>query len=927
MKGKKLHIPNAYKEVNLNRAIPMYTMMGVFCYFLLFYNLHHQDYTVAMFALFCASMTTVATGILCYCKFGRKKIGWLMPTAILVQCVVFWITFGYFLLTGGTGGTSVFLIFLAAPTCFYFFNLFYATIFCAVLLIGLFVYMWTPLHSLGYPFPELYFSRLPVMVFFETVICFFAQYQTVRANIKQEIALEEARVANEAKTDFLANTSHEIRTPMNSILGFCELILRERDLSAKVRSYCLDIESSGRNLLSIINDILDISKIEANRLEIIRDDFELSSLLNDVVNMAIARKRDKELELLVRADGDLPRLLYGDIGRLRQIITNLVTNAIKYTPSGGVRIDVKIRKGETPLLTVRVEDTGVGIRPGDLDSIFESFTQVDSRRNRGIEGTGLGLPISRRLARLMGGDVTVESEYGSGSIFTLCVPVGLVDEGPMVDAGLFDGIKAGLLADTDAVDPRLRPRCEEDLDALCVQTGIRRLHLPEDGQEAGPAWEGLTHILVDLPLYEAHRAFFASREKKAALILVCESRMQSALPSDQPVIVKPLYSFSLAVTFRNMLSGEDEARAKVQKFRFTAPSARILIVDDNSVNLRVASGLMEIYAMEIHTASSGFEALVRAKDTQYDIIFMDHMMPEMDGVETVQRLRAECREKNADTPVVALTANAIRGMKEMFLQNGFQNFLSKPIDVRELDRILRRYLPPEKVERQAEPEKLSPVIPAAQEEKLPAAAAAVLSDSGLFDYSLAVKYGADLQILEIYLREYPETKALLEGYYASGDLKNYQIRVHALKSSSRLIGAVPLSELARRAEEAAAENNAAGVAECREELLSEYDRVAAAVREALACTARQHAPAEREEKELAAAELLALFDQALEALDIYDAITVGEIAERLVDARCGPVVLREGMEKLTALMNSFSYEEAEALLRKLRETVQTAGEA
>ncbi len=804
---KKFHIEGRYFEFDYNKALIAGILLTLISAYLAFDNFTGEDINIGIGSLasFCTVSMLIASGLLMKLKLGGQRRFALEVCACAMISVVFWITHGWFLYTGGTGGTSIFLIFSSAPVAFFFFNLVYGTVFCAVEFIGMTIYMSTPLHLYGYAFPEMYYGRLPMMYLFEIVFCALAQYETVKARTLQDEALLEARKANEAKTDFLANTSHEIRTPMNSILGYCELILRQDQLGARTREYALGIRDSGRNLLYIINDILDISKIEANKLEIIQEDFETASLMNDIITITRARIGDKPLEFLPSASEELPNILHGDVGRIRQIIINLVSNAVKYTPEGKVILEFSLERGSRNLLTARVEDTGIGIRPEDLSHIFNSFEQVDTKRNRSIEGTGLGLAISRRLAELMGGDITVTSEYGVGSVFTMRVPVTIVDDSPMVYPGL-------------------------------------------SGDPSGTGY------------------------------------------------VKASASSSVSFTGS-----------------FTAPEARILIVDDNPVNLHVACGLMEVYRMHIQTVESGYEALDLTEDTRFDLIFMDHMMPKMDGVETVQKLRGSEKNFNRNTPVVALTANAISGMKEMFLENGFQDYLSKPMELRELDRILRTYLPQEKVLPGESKQVRS-------DDALCGEARTALLASSLIDENTALTYGIEEKKLALFDFSYEKTREELTSAWQEKDWETLQIKSHGLKSASLFIGAVHLSRLSKDAEAASAQKDADFFSAHFEELLREYDNVHLLIGEVLKIQEQKRTDAETAGEELTPiteAELREKLGEIREALELYDAVTASETAGELKECSFGSLPLKEKMCELSTLIDLFSYEEAGSLLEQI----------
>jgi len=395
-----------------------------------------------------------------------------------------------------------------------------------------------------------------------------------------ELKCYEAREAAKSKSDFLANMSHEIRTPINSVLGMNEMILRESS-ETQIREYASNVENSGKMLLSLINDILDFSKIESGKMDLVLVKYSMSSLLNDVCNMIMSRVKEKNLVFVTDISEDIPEYLYGDEVRIKQIVTNLLTNAVKYTETGTVTLSARHTEGDFNNITLEfaVKDTGKGIKPEDRDKLFESFQRVDEVRNRNIEGTGLGLAITSRLVSLMEGSVSVESEYGKGSTFIVSIPQ--------------KAVKAEKIGN------------------------------------------------------------FKERFKNTSSI------------------------------------------KKVYKESFVAPSAKVLIVDDVRVNLLVAKSLLKQTKMQIDTAAGGEAAIAKLKEQQYDVVLLDHMMPGMDGIETLEVIKDE---HIADgVTFIALTANAVSGAQKKYLDVGFDDYLSKPIEGKELEKMMIKWLPKDKV--------------------------------------------------------------------------------------------------------------------------------------------------------------------------------------------------------------------------------------
>ena len=538
--------------------------------------------------------------------------------------------------------------------------------------------------------------------------------------------IEIADEANKAKSNFLSHMSHEIRTPITAVMGLNEMILREAD-DQEILKYSENIKTSGNTLLGLINDILDFSKIEAGKIEIVPVDYDLSSVINDLVNMVRIRTDEKGLSLVVDFDKDTPRLLYGDEVRIKQVITNLLTNAVKYTEKGSVTFSIGYEKDEgdkdSVLLKVSVNDTGIGIREEDMGRLFAEFERIDEKRNRNIEGTGLGMSITRSLLGMMGSNLIVESKYGKGSKFSFVLKQKVVK------------------------------------------------------------WE---------PLGNYKESYYA-------------------------------------------------ASGRTEKYRssFTAPSAHILMVDDNATNLLVFKSLLKETYVMVDTASSGDECLELCADTKYDIIFLDHMMPGKDGIETLHELKGMKDSANRDTVVICLTANAISGAREEYIKEGFDDYITKPIEPDKLEKIMMMYLPKEKIDDSSkgmilefDPVKTDDTADRFGKNFAEIAKSgnlSVLDDQDVIAKKTGLKYcGSEqvyLEVLASFREDAEGSIEKLRKYLKDNDPKNYEIKVHSIKSNSKAIGATELSELARELEDAAKNGDMDRIRDKHEELIHQYMRV------------------------------------------------------------------------------------------------------
>jgi len=499
--------------------------------------------------------------------------------------------------------------------------------------------------------------------------------QTALEIVHAEKIKQNALAASEAKAKFLASMSHEIRTPINAVLGIDELIARE-STQDNIKEYAEDIRTAGRSLLAIVNDILDFSKIESGKMSIVPLEYDLASIINDCCSMVKVKADEKGLHFETVCNETIPSRLYGDEIRIRQILINILSNAIKYTNEGTVTLNLGGQKTESGhfLLEISVRDTGIGIKEDSLPVLFDSFSRVDDYETHHIEGTGLGLSIVKNLVELMNGTIHVESTYGKGSVFTVSLPQGIISERPIGD------------------------------------------------------------------LSNAYKNISTS------------SRANTLL----------------------------------------APNAKILVVDDIPVNLKVFCGLLKDTMMQVDTASSGREGLVKIRSNNYDMIFLDHMMPDLDGIEVLKLIKEMSETRKQLTPVIMLTANAIMGAKEEYLQKGFDDYLSKPIQKEKLFKLIKQYLPEE--------------LFIMQEKEQTADTSSILNHLTFLNTAAGLSYHGDdidlyLDILKMLYDSHNDVK--LQGYFEAKDWNNYQILIHSIKGSSKSIGAEQLSYHALMLENAA----------------------------------------------------------------------------------------------------------------------------
>ena len=517
----------------------------------------------------------------------------------------------------------------------------------------------------------------------------FAVY---RRDLREEKRRKAAEEESQAKTQFLAHMSHEIRTPMNAILGMSELAMRSDKLD-NVREHVLTIKQAGENLLSIINDILDISKIEKGKFEIVPTDYSFSALLNDVISVIQTKVVDSHIRFVVNVDNSIPNSLCGDEVRIRQVLLNLLSNAVKYTDSGGF-VSLRIR-GETDgedsvNLTIEVEDSGRGIKKDDMKKLFGEYNQFDLVKNKGVEGTGLGLAIVWHLVKAMDGKISVHSMYGKGSTFTVILPQTVRQNKSL---GYVENAK-----EKSILVYEKREIYANSLIFAANSLGVDCVPVADDGDLIEKLSGGkFTFAFISFELYEKNMKAITDLDSETRIVILVEFG-ETVPEKSLTCIAMPVHTLLMANILNGGQGGIPSRKDAGFKVGFAAPDVSVLIVDDVLTNLKVIKGLLSPYGMQVSLCKNGAMALDAIQIGHYDIVFMDYMMSDMDGVEAVAQIRSLGLADiyYAEMPIVALTASALSGMREFFLENGFNDFLSKPVDVVKLDSLLEKWIPKEK---------------------------------------------------------------------------------------------------------------------------------------------------------------------------------------------------------------------------------------
>ncbi len=668
--------------------------------------------------------------------------------------------------------------------------------------------------------------------------------------------------------DFLANVSHEIRTPINAVIGLTDVCI-EKEQDPDVKKDLVSVKDAGKRVAEQISDILDYSEIDMKKLAVNTEQYMLSSVLNDVIT-EMAYIKPEHLELIVDVDAACPAMMITDVPKLKKIMWHLISNGLKYTKEGGVFVHIySVTREYGVNLCIEVEDTGIGMGPEECEHIYEHFYQGNSGRTRSTSGLGLGMAIVSGFVKVLGGFIIIDSELGKGTKVKVSIPQDVVDPSKCMSLRTKDDISVGAFLHFDKYSNlQVREFCNIMVKHIVQGLGVvmRWVETPDKLRELTDNME-LTHLFVGEEEYTENTELIESLAKRMVVAVIANRDFCPASGSKVRILPKPFYCFPVAT-----LLNQDPSLEENREGRLMCNGVRALVVDDEPMNHTVARGIFMRYGMEVFTANSGKESIAMCETEDYDVIFMDHMMPEMDGIEAMKRIRTVLTKRHKEVPIVALTANAVSTAKKMFLREGFDAFISKPIELSELERVLRKVLPKELCTDVFETEEEIRSHAASGRTSAAAAPAGKTvsednSDAGenkaLSPLEQVAALGIDTKTGLFYCQKDEEFyKKLLEQYAQNGSAKlkdaagfldgrdyhNYEIVVHALKSTSKMIGAGKLSDMALALENAAKAEDEKFILTHHEATMAEYKRLVDGIAKAYGETI-EASKAEEENKE------------------------------------------------------------------------------
>lgn len=842
---------------------------------------------------------------------------------------------------------SVWIYFILTMLAFFFYGIHETSIYdmAPVMMVIILIYSTTEMYSIIRLCVVVYFFTMTYDLFFvmgksmeltplsitRTLLHFLLVYmagwlmKVVMQRRRQERKNNDSRIAgleetNRRTEDFLTNVSHELRTPINAVTGISAVMLK-REEDAEKRKEIASIQEAGHRLFSQIEDILDYTEIDTGKMKVSKEPYVLSSLLNDVITGSQMLTEENAPEVIFDVDAKIPSALVGDARKIKKILRHLIDNAVRFTKKGGVYVRVyTLTKPYGVNLCMEVSDTGIGIEKEDLEKITEKFFKSDGGKNRRTGGLGLGLPIVYGMVTAMEGFMQVDSNLNDGTTVTVSIPQAVADAAPGMVLENRTSLSLACYVRLEKYEiPKVREYYNEMISHLVTGLDVP-LHQVSDLEELKKLVSvyRLTHLFVGREEYEESRQFLDSLDQDVEIIVVADERF--ALPDSGRVklLNKPFYSFMIASVLNAEASGDTEI---LKEKRMLCPGVKVLVVDDEPMNRRVAEEIFKGYQMQVQTAESGRMAIDLCEREDFDLVFLDHMMPEMDGIETLKRLRKIHTDSGRGLTVIAFTANAVSGAREMFLKEGFDEFVSKPIEYSEMEHVLRKVLPKsaiiwvdenieniEKGDKNFEKDSRHEVV----QINTKSALAYCKNDMNFYQ-----------ELLHKFVVDADKKKSEIDHYLKREDYDNYRIVIHALKSTAKMIGADALSELAQELEAAVQNKDIGYVREHHEEMLLEYSRVVDRISETMDDKKNDtDKPIAKNEAEISGDELLERLTELKEGLAAFEIdkseAVISEMSETVYMGKDVGEFLREVRKDV----EDYEFREAKKKVEKLLDRVK-----
>ena len=842
---------------------------------------------------------------------------------------------------------SVWIYFILTMLAFFFYGIHETSIYdmAPVMMVIILIYSTTEMYSIIRLCVVVYFFTMTYDLFFvmgksmeltplsisRTLLHFLLVYmagwlmKVVMQRRRQERKNNDSRIAgleetNRRTEDFLTNVSHELRTPINAVTGISAVMLK-REEDADKRKEIASIQEAGQRLFSQIEDILDYTEIDTGKMKVSKEPYVLSSLLNDIITGSQMLTEENAPEVIFDVDAKIPSALVGDARKIKKILRHLIDNAVRFTKKGGVYVRVyTLTKPYGVNLCMEVSDTGIGIEKEDLEKITEKFFKSDGGKNRRTGGLGLGLPIVYGMVTAMEGFMQVDSNLNDGTTVTVSIPQAVADAAPGMVLENRASLSLACYVRPEKYEiPKVREYYNEMISHLVTGLDVP-LHRVSDLEELKKLVSvyRLTHLFVGREEYEESRQFLDSLDQDVEIIVVADERF--ALPDSGRVklLNKPFYSFMIASVLNAEASGDTEI---LKEKRMLCPGVKVLVVDDEPMNRRVAEEIFKGYQMQVQTAESGRMAIDLCEREDFDLVFLDHMMPEMDGIETLKRLRKIHTDSGRGLTVIAFTANAVSGAREMFLKEGFDEFVSKPIEYSEMEHVLRKVLPKsaiiwvdenieniEKGDKNFEKDSRHEVV----QINTKSALAYCKNDMNFYQ-----------ELLHKFVVDADKKKSEIDHYLKREDYDNYRIVIHALKSTAKMIGADALSELAQELEAAVQNKDIGYVREHHEEMLLEYSRVVDRISETMDDKKNDtDKPIAKNEAEISGDELLERLTELKEGLAAFEIdkseAVISEMSETVYMGKDVGEFLREVRKDV----EDYEFREAKKKVEKLLDRVK-----